>query len=83
MNDEMYMSIKHHSTSVLIFKEQCFGHLKLQMSKSKNGENNGVEPRSDLRVSEAAGHSIHNYVLGIQACLRGRQQGRKIIPTSL
>lgn len=35
VNDEMYMSIKHHSTSVLIFKEQCFGHLKLQMSKFK------------------------------------------------
>lgn len=50
---------------------------------AKNRENNGVELRSDLRVSETAGHSIHNSGLGIQVCLRGRQKGRKMVPTSL
>lgn len=51
MNNEMYISIKHHSTSVLIFKEQYFWTFSITNGKvQKKGEDTGMELRRDTRI---------------------------------
>lgn len=51
MNNEMYISINHHSTSVLIFKEQYFWTFSMTNGKvQKKGEDTGMELRRDMRI---------------------------------